>query len=515
MTGAAAVLVVVSATPVPAVPAKDLKVYANNALVAPGGPANSISLYGITEGRGDDYTVTVDRSKVSGIAQVRNSSTDVCTESGAILTCKHPDEPDDASYLNLVSVSVQAKDDARPGQEGELLFTVTDDATSSSTSFRSTVSIGAGVDLVAQEAVDLTGAPGATFETPLRMENRGAKATEGVVLFVVASDGLVPTKRYRNCEYTNEGWFELAFACHFDVTLDPGAAVRLDSGFGFRVPDDTFAPSGHIANARWRTPADWEAFKSATNSNDDRWQKGTEGELTLDSVALRRVPQTDLTPRDAETLVRVQVTGDQGVDVAALGATVTGEVGAVVPVKIGYLNNGPAAINIGGTGYWVEPKITLPTGVTALKVPESCSIRAGAGTPGVPVYVCFWPDRLSKGDKAEFEFELRIDKADGQPGEVKAAIENGTKDLDATNDSAPIVVTVTPGGGDGSPGGGDGDGDGVGDGDGDGGQAGGDDGSLPITGARAGLIVGVGGVLLALGAAGYLLARRRRTRFVA
>jgi LPXTG-motif cell wall-anchored protein len=45
--------------------------------------------------------------------------------------------------------------------------------------------------------------------------------------------------------------------------------------------------------------------------------------------------------------------------------------------------------------------------------------------------------------------------------------------------------------------------------------AGGEGGGLPVTGAGTATMAGVGGVLLVLGGAGYLIARRRRTRFVA
>ncbi|MFI6822391.1 LPXTG cell wall anchor domain-containing protein [Micromonospora sp. NPDC050187] len=45
--------------------------------------------------------------------------------------------------------------------------------------------------------------------------------------------------------------------------------------------------------------------------------------------------------------------------------------------------------------------------------------------------------------------------------------------------------------------------------------AGGEGGGLPVTGAGTATVAGVGGVLLLLGGAGFLIARRRRTRFVA
>ncbi|MCX4469566.1 LPXTG cell wall anchor domain-containing protein [Micromonospora sp. NBC_01655] len=71
-------------------------------------------------------------------------------------------------------------------------------------------------------------------------------------------------------------------------------------------------------------------------------------------------------------------------------------------------------------------------------------------------------------------------------------------DPNAQNDSAKIIINPTGHGG------------------GDGGQGGGDDRpTLPITGDSIGLITAVGGLLLVAGTAGYLVARRRKTRFVA
>ncbi|HEX7745257.1 MAG TPA: LPXTG cell wall anchor domain-containing protein, partial [Micromonosporaceae bacterium] len=76
-------------------------------------------------------------------------------------------------------------------------------------------------------------------------------------------------------------------------------------------------------------------------------------------------------------------------------------------------------------------------------------------------------------------------------------------DTNPANDTATLVVNAAPGGGDG------------GNGDGGNGGGAGDGGTLPITGSATGLIAGVGVLLLAAGVGGYVVARRRRTRFVA
>ncbi|XVV11475.1 LPXTG cell wall anchor domain-containing protein [Actinoplanes sp. CA-131856] len=46
-------------------------------------------------------------------------------------------------------------------------------------------------------------------------------------------------------------------------------------------------------------------------------------------------------------------------------------------------------------------------------------------------------------------------------------------------------------------------------------NSGGEGGGLPVTGTATGVVVGIGGVLLLLGATGYVIGRRRRSRFVA
>lgn len=47
------------------------------------------------------------------------------------------------------------------------------------------------------------------------------------------------------------------------------------------------------------------------------------------------------------------------------------------------------------------------------------------------------------------------------------------------------------------------------------GTPGGEGGGLPVTGADTGALAGAGGALLLLGGVGYLIGRRRRSRFVA
>jgi LPXTG-motif cell wall-anchored protein len=145
-------------------------------------------------------------------------------------------------------------------------------------------------------------------------------------------------------------------------------------------------------------------------------------------------------------------------------------------------------------------QITIPTGATVVKAPVECfpgtaeMSTGGHGESGGRTYFCMWFETLHAGDKAIFEFRLRINKVAGAPGKVELLhfdLEEGRQlaDLNPKNDIAALTIK------------------------GAGGQGGGD--GLPITGSPSGLIAGIGGLLLAAGIGGYLVARRRRTRFVA
>ncbi|RGC69052.1 hypothetical protein C5N14_10915 [Micromonospora sp. MW-13] len=507
--GVAGVFVVASATPAVAAPtpadaqaAKGFDLYANDVIVAPGGPEKLVSLYSLISQPLTEYTVKVDRSGVDGFAEVQKPvGYGSCTETGAVLTCtvKDDQEPD----LDLLSLVVLPRKKAKAGQEGELAFTVTTPG-SGSTSFRSTVSVGEGVDLVSEPFVYLDGKPGATVKSPLTVGNQGDKTAKGMVLFFFGSYSLTPSKRYSNCEYVKDDFDVNAFACTLDSSLEPGAGLKLDDSFGFAVPGDAWAPNRDYGFAIWFTPADWKAVRAEVPTAGELGEKGTDGLLGLESVStpqvLSRAAQTDVDPYNNETMLQLTVKGNQKADVAANGATLHGKVDKTVPLTVGFTNNGPAAINAGGEqGMATMALVTLPRGARVVEAPEYCADAEGefgedSGKPGGTAYACFVPQVVNKGKKAEFRFSVRIEKAGTSVGKIElwhgGPDERRAKDLNPGNDTAKILLNS-----------------------GDGGQGGG--GSLPITGTSTGLLAGIGGLLLVAGVGGYLVAKRRRTRFVA
>ncbi|SCL46541.1 LPXTG cell wall anchor domain-containing protein [Micromonospora yangpuensis] len=482
-------------------PAVAFDLYANNVALAPGGPKKSVDLTVLGDRPLPSATVTVDRSGVDGFATVAPSGGD-CSAAGPVLTCQVLDE--DGPSMGLLSLVVSLRENAEAGQRGELAFTVTEPGGGRST-FRSTVSVGAGVDLVAPAEAALTGRPGATVTAPLTVRNQGERAVEQLVLYVVGNYSLAPAKRYRNCEYFATGPHHstpVTFACTFDRSLAPGAAVRVDSDFSFALPRDSWAPNTQHGTAVWLTPADWAALRSQRSPANQDGERGTDGVLGLASVsaAPQRAgePQSELTPGDNSTEIVLTVQGDQQADAAANGARVSGEVGRTVPVTVGYTNKGPAVLNAGGRSFYTIVAVLVPEGTTAVRAPKNCRSDEDQGEepgrPGGRHYSCFRTGPLPSGERAEFPFSLRIDK----PGRHSSTItlgHNGSTvpvDLDPGNDTAKIVVDTAAQGG--------------GDGDDDGGQGGG----LPITGASVVTIAAIGGGLLLVGAALFFFTRRRQ-----
>ncbi|PZF91212.1 LPXTG cell wall anchor domain-containing protein [Micromonospora deserti] len=505
--GVAGALVAASATPASAEEsAEDFFLYANNALVAPGGEAKSVTLYAFTEMLPKELTLTIDRSEVDDFAKVVLSDRmPGCSETGPVITCRL-DGADTIDYL--VDLTVTAKDSAEPGDKGELALSVAVKGRPDATA-RSTIEVGEGVDLQAEPSLELAGNPGATVRAPLTVTNASDRTVRGAVLLLATTPGLAPAQRHSNCSYLSAFGSSLT-QCHFDQEIPGGETRQLDGSAALKIASDAWAPGRQYGQAVWFAKGDWAEFIAGFPADAD-WEKGSGDLLQLVSTPTARaraLKQTDEDTTNNVTDIDAIVTGDQRADVAATGAELTGAVGTTVAAKVGFVNNGPAAINSYGPGELLTGAlVTIPAGATVVDAPDQCSPgtveepTGWYGEPGGRIYFCEWFELLRKGDSAVFEFGFRIDKVGSAAGSVQLLHfdlgEPGQiADLNPENDTAPLAIKGGNGGG-------------------DDGQGGGDGGSLPITGESTGLVAGIGGLLLAAGAGGYLVARRRRTRFVA
>lgn len=499
--GLVAALTGAAATPAMAAePAPTIQIFVNNITVAPDGPEKWGDVLALVPGAPDEYVVTIDRTGISGFAAVDVPSAEyvTCTADGAVLSCKVKNPFGDAGLLGL-EFSVTAKKDAVPGDSGELAVTVSAPGLGSG-SYRSTIRVGEGVDLVAGALDTQTVQPGGRVVAPLTVANRGDRPVNGAVLLVFgASYGLSKPSQHSNCTYLTEMPFDSVFACTFDAALQSGDSYGLAAPLSFEVPADIWAPSDQWGHAEWFTVGDWEDFASATGFGELPSAPGTGEPLTLQPIAkmparTAAAPQTDISPYDNGTDIRVEVHGNNRGDLAAVGATLTGNVGDKLKATVGVKNVGPVV----GSGPFTVVLVSLPEGTTAVAKPADCEDvdqdfwdEYGAGRP-MPEYLCFPAEPVQQGETAGFTFTVRLDRADsGASGTVSLMhlTDDGqvVADRDPANDTAKIMVNPTAGAG----------------------------GGLPVTGAPTWLLAGLGTALLALGAAGFAIARRRRIRFVA
>ncbi|MEU7840576.1 LPXTG cell wall anchor domain-containing protein [Micromonospora sp. NPDC049114] len=505
--GVAGAFVAASASPALAEePSNEVFLYANNALLAPGGEAKSVMLQAFAEALPENFTITVDRSAVADFATVTlTDSVAGCSQTGTTITCNLKGAETIDYVLDL---TVKAKDTAPVGKKADLTLTMASKGRANVTA-TSTIEVGEGVDLKADDVLEVSGAPGASVKAPLRVANVGDKTTNGAVLLLTGT-GLTAAQ-HSNCSYLYA--FGTNFAqCAMDQKIEPEAVVQLDSSSVLKIAPDAWAPGEQYGSAEWFADGDWAAFLAEFPFPAGEWRKGTGAALTLvpaPTTQARQLKQTDKDPSNNVTMITATVTGNQRADVAATGAEVAGAVGKTVNTKVGFVNNGPAAINTySPRELTTAAEITIPAGATVVTAPDECSpFKDGEmvgwyGDPGARAYLCLWYDTLHKGDAAVFEFGLRIDNLAGAPGSVHLLHFNlegegsTIADLNPKNDTAAFTIKGAAGGNGGGEGGGDG-------------------GALPITGQSTGLIAGIGALLLVAGVGGYLVAKRRRTRFVA
>jgi LPXTG-motif cell wall-anchored protein len=487
-------------------PPTRLGVYFLDTTIAAGsaGKLDSAILYASKPVVLHEATVRYDFTDLAGKVTIgEDDDRSRCTSPAAnVLLCTVPydiEVLDEWGLGGVFDVRITPEAGAKKGDEGVLKVTfgaagfgtVTHDAK---------IRIGEGVDLAAGPDLDRSAAPGGKVSAPLTVRNAGSTTAKGASVIFFNDYAIRATKHFSNCTY--EG--DKLRACHFEDALQPGNSYS--AALTYALGTDTYAPSQAAGETNWMTAAEFEDFAAYLASRGvDLGKPGNDGELTLAGVAgaKARGLQADTDPTNNWSSLQVTVTGKNGVDLAAVGDTVTGKAGDVVKVTVGVGNNGPATLDFGRSGSPVtKVDVAIPNGTTAVAVPNVCQPRKAdgegdwekSGEPGHRSYRCYPDTFLPVGEQQTFEFELRIDKvivdaAGSVTINAKCTCGGGLDaDLDPSNDVAKLLVNPGEGGG---------------------------GGGLPVTGAATGIVAGVGGLLLAAGAVGFVLARRRRMRFVA
>jgi LPXTG-motif cell wall-anchored protein len=479
--------------------AASLELSVSNTVVAPDSPGKFQGVALTNNGHDDvllkHVTVSIDTAGLAGVATVTPADPWVkCTSAGTVLTCEATDVNVDpiGAPETVVGLDVKPVAGVKPSAVGTLKATLAaDELTPMAKTAK--VTIAEGVDLTAGGNLTVSAAPGGKVTLPYSVRNSGKTVAHGAVLSFSKPEAAEFGRKYRNCQYAD--WWVI---CTFDSDLAAGKDYALADPQALTLRADTPAPRTFNGFYQWGTQADAEVEWL------DEFRKlhpvrGTGGELHLVEQApkLRTNAQTDTNDLDNAAMYALRVTGVNVGDDAAVGATVKGPVGATVPVTIGLKNLGPARIGL-FDGVPDAVTVTVPKGTTAVTVSHECLPKANGetdgdnpGKPGAAVYQCFTDKTnvIEVGQTYTWQLGLRIDVAGETVGTVSVdPREHANRD----NDTAKLIV---------NPAGGTGGGTG--------------DGGLPVTGSNAAVLGSAGAAMVLLGAFGYVVARRRRTRFVA
>lgn len=441
---------------------------------------------------------------LSGVS-LSNPDPDVnwCTADGAQkLTCTVPfpigvDQNMIAGYMQAELSATKAA----LGETGKIKVTLSADGIAPVVT-TADVTVAEAVDLAAGKSKTVTAKPGGSFEAGLQVHNNADTTAHGTAVIFGTDYAFQSTKKYSNCFYDGDQ----LNACVFDEDLAAGRSYGLTVPYQLRK--DTAAPGDASGEFEWLTADDYADLIKFLGDNG-LGGPGVAG--TGDKLALSELPatsslakQTDPNLQDNWQDVDVTVTGKQGVDLAAVGATFTATAGQTVPVTVGARNVGPATLDWSRSD---EPAaavlVTPPAGTSVAKVPDAChkADPAFQTTPGVTKYLCLSDPLFPAHTSVTWKFEFTVNKASANAlGSVEVnpacACDIFSKDINKANNTAKIVLNPA-GGSTGGEGGGTGGG------------------GLPITGPRSAVFGGAGVVLVAAGLGGFLFARRRRTRFEA
>ncbi|WP_018352377.1 hypothetical protein [Longispora albida] len=503
--GIAAAMVAGVTAPATAAPAAEVAATFHDLVVASGGAGKMAA---VTVRSAEEvelpkgYTVKIDLSGIAGIAtfELPKYRTE-CKAEGTTVICEWPYPTTIGKYPYGFGVgTITAAEQAKPGAVGTVKTTFSSSATPDKAT-TSKVTVGQAVNLVAGPGTRVDAKPGDTVKAPWGVRNSGKTAVDGVVLLTRIDPVIAPAQRYSNCSYSDAPGENVA-VCTFSTVLAGGREYQLGQPTEYKLPADMEAPGGSWGMVTWMTPADWQVEQS-TWMRELKFTPGTGGKLELveKQAQTHAVPQTDENDADNWSWLSIRLTGKNPVDLAGIGATATGKAGDVVRVKVGVKNNGPAVRDWSGAAFGF--RVTAPAGATFTEVPKRCYYKDGdryVNKPGGKVYDCYSQlDRIAVGGEEFAEFALRIDQVtDNATGSIRAYPyffdnENMQVDGNPANDEAKIVLNpkAAPAPPANNPG------------------------ELPVTGAAAIGIATGGAALLGLGVFGFVLARRRRIRFVA
>ncbi|GIM83073.1 hypothetical protein Aco04nite_84800 [Winogradskya consettensis] len=279
--------------------------------------------------------------------------------------------------------------------------------------------------LLAGASQQLSAELGGDFDVTLSVTNKGTTALDGVGVALNTGWAFETTDEFSNCDYF-EGAARL---CTFGETLEPGKSYRVV--LPYKVRADTRAPVGLNGQFSWLTAAEVVGR--------DRGAAGVGGTLEL-----QEGDKLGESTSGSFQAVDVDVSGTNGVDLVAIGDTVSGAVGDEVQATVGVRNAGPASLDGSGLSL-AEVVVAIPAGTSFVSA-KDCE-----QDEDVSHYVCAAPSLFKAGETATWTFTLKVDKvvADAQ-GTVRVNPPCQCKplaDLDASNNAALLAANPSTGDG--------------------------------------------------------------------
>ncbi|MGH3648940.1 MAG: hypothetical protein ACRDTM_17400, partial [Micromonosporaceae bacterium] len=393
-----------------------------------------------------DVVLTIDVSDLDGMATIPvDGFDDPCDTDGDTVTCFRDGRDlvlHDGKWTGTLFL-LSGQQPVAAGTTAQLPVTATS-TTAGSANATATLTKAEAVDLAVSgpREFEKTAPLGGQVTVPMRVENPGDTTVDGLVLWWETGAGTYVEDTFSNCTYA-PGFV----VCRFDVKVAPGATYRLSRDFPIDVSTDQAAPGHARAHFQWSTidtfeqdiqpgrPADREPGSLPAVKLVDP----ATGEAAPESPTAGDVPQHDLSDdgNDFGT-VYITVTGDNPRDLAAVGATITGDAGAVVELTVGLRNVGKVPLeDPDSDSPWRIAKVTPPPGVTAVTVPEDCVTYQGS-------YFCEADSPFEPGTKQLWTFQVRIEERVGDAvGYVKLTGDAAADDQNPKNDTARILANPT------------------------------------------------------------------------
>ncbi|MBF9133201.1 hypothetical protein I0C86_30190 [Plantactinospora sp. S1510] len=456
-------------------------------------------------------TATFDLSGLRDVKVSIDEYAENCTQSGKTVTCTVNDlQPETEEFLYPFTLASTPRAATGPAGsvKGTIKGTAADGTVHTGTAELAINIVATGADLVAVaenlNTPEKPAGPGDILPIKGGFFNEGDSTAEGFFVRLQLTTGATFVEEYEDCTY-RQTWPGTRPEGYVygpgEVTCVAPLEIPVDQGFLLHDPETGDALFHATFGKNLRGPAKLDGSVEVGLLDDLDSEEGLrtarkgKGKSFADAVAALKPATKSKALREADTNDNVAWydfwSKPNKHDFAVTTTPVSGAIGETVEVPYTVVNNGPSD----GSGGWT---FVAPSGTVLVRGEDGdgpwCYFQDGGGHPvdELPTVNCSteseWPATASGYGGVKTTIKLRIISTPGDDGTLTVRPGSGPTEVNPDNNVAKLVINVGSGGG---------------------------GGGLPVTGAKAGVVVGIGAGVLALGAVLFLVARRRRIVTVA